>query len=183
MKKALTLIFIVISTGVLCFALVHYVNIQSFLFAWILNFTLMGGVLFFTETLKSQYTSSYYKQKKWEQDGKIYEGLGINFYRKLLVWIGWERLNKKNNPVEKNTTALLQLYYKTKQSESGHLIILIIVLAFTVFVASKYGISNALSLLILNILLNLYPVFLQRYNRPRIERVLKLRSRTEQEPA
>ena len=117
MKKTVILIFIVIITIVLCFALVYYIDNQSFLFAWILNFMLMACTLFFTETLKSQYTSSYYKQKSWEQNGKIYEVLGINVYRKLLVWIGWEKLNKKNNPVEKNTNALLQLYNKTKQSE------------------------------------------------------------------
>jgi hypothetical protein len=135
---------------------------------------LMMCVFKFTETLKSQFTSPYYEEKKWEARGKIYEFLGINFFRKLLVWVGWERLNKKSNPIEKNTKALMHLQYRTKQSELGHIIILFIVLGFNIFVAFEFGILESLWLLILNVLLNLYPIFLQRYNRPRLDRAINL---------
>jgi hypothetical protein len=54
---------------------------------------------------------------------------------------------------------------------------LIIVLGFNIFVAFKFGILKSLWLLILNILLNLYPVLLQRYNRPRIERAINISKR------
>lgn len=140
-------------------------------------YLLMLCAFAFTEALKSELTSAYYNAKKWEKRGKIYENIGINFFRKLLVWIGWERLNKKANPIEKNTKALMNLHYQTKKSELGHVIILIIVLGFNVFVAFKFGILKSLWLLILNILLNLYPIFLQRYNRPRIERAVNLSRR------
>jgi len=135
---------------------------------------LMMCVFIFTETLKSRLASPYYNEKDWELKGKLYEFLGIHFFRKLLVWFGWEKLNKKSNPVEKNTDALIHLQYRTKQSELGHLIILVIVLGFSIFVAFKFGIIESLWLLLLNILLNLYPIFLQRYNRPRLERAIKL---------
>lgn len=177
LTKILLLIFIAVITVVLVYALVHYIGMQGFLFAWTLNFLLMSCVFAFTETLKSELNSPYYTEKSWEQRGKIYESFGINFFRKLLVWIGWEKLNKKANPIEKNTKALMHLHYKTKQSELGHIIILIIVLGFTIYVAFKYGVVQSLSLLILNILLNFYPILLQRYNRPRIERALNLSKR------
>jgi hypothetical protein len=61
---------------------------DDFAFAWALNFLLMFFVLAFTETLKSHLTSSYYNGKAWEQKGKIYESLGIKFFRKLFVGIG-----------------------------------------------------------------------------------------------
>lgn len=172
MRKILTLIFIVVITITLTYALIHYVEMRGFAFAWALNFMLMGCVLTFTETLKSQLTSHYYNEKPWEQGGKIYQAFGINFFRKLLVGIGWERLNKKSNPVKKSPKALEYLHYRTKQSELGHIIILIIVFGFNVFVAFKFGILKSLWLLVLNILFNLYPILLQRYNRPRIERVI-----------
>jgi len=174
LAKSLLIIFIVIITIVLICALVHYMGMQGFLFAWTLNFLLMSCVFAFTETLKSQLTSPYYTEKEWEKRGKIYESFGINFFRKLLVWIGWEKLNKKANPIEKNTKALIHLHYKTKQSELGHIIIMIIVLGFTVYAAFKFGVLQSLWLLILNILLNFYPILLQRYNRPRIERAINL---------
>ena len=177
MRKTLTIILIPIITIALIYALIHYIGMQGFAFAWALNFILMACVLTFTETLKSPLISLYFSEKTWERRGKIYESFGVNFYRKLLVWTGWEKLNKKSNPIERNIKALMHLHYQTKQSELGHVVILIIVLGFNVFVAVKFGIVKSLWLLILNILLNLYPVLLQRYNRPRIERAINLSKR------
>jgi hypothetical protein len=147
---------------------------DSFAFAWILNFLLMLMVSTFITVLKKTFTASYYNQKSWEQGGKIYQRLGINFFRKLLVWTGWEKVIRKSFPIEKNTKALAGLYVQTKKSELDHLVILLIVLAFNVFVAFKLGPIKSLWLLILNIVLNLYPIFLQRYNRPRVKRALNL---------
>jgi len=180
MKKTFTLFFITIVTIASIYALIRYVGMQNFPFSFAcwLNFILLAGARTFTETLKSRFTSSYFNEQAWERGGKIYERLGINFYRKLLVAIGWERyITKKYNPVEKNTEALIHLHYETKHGELGHIITLIIVLGFTIFVAFKFGASKSLWLLILNIILNLYPVLLQRYNRPRIERAINLSHR------
>ncbi|MEO7214061.1 hypothetical protein [Mucilaginibacter sp.] len=177
MRKTFTLTFIVLITIALTYALAHYMKMDSFAFAWALNFLLMACVLNFTEALKEQLVSRYYDEQTWERGGKIYQSLGVNFYRKLLVWIGWEKLNKKSNPVEKNTEALIHLHNRTKKSELGHLLILIIVLGFNIFVAFKFGILQSLWLLGLNILFNLYPILLQRYNRPRIVRAVKISER------
>lgn len=164
------------TTGAVC-ALVYFMKMDGFAFAWALNFLLMIGVLAFTESLKSPLSAAYYNVKPWERRGKVYERFGINFYRKLLVWTGWEKLNKKNAPVEKSTGALVHLLHQTKKSELGHLIIFAIVSGFTVFVAVKSGVAQSVWLFVLNILLNLYPVLLQRYNRPRIERAIVLSER------
>lgn len=171
-------ILIAICTVGAVWALVRYMRIDSFPFAWALNFLLMLGVFAFTEALKGQLTSSYYGEKAWERRGKIYEFLGINYFRKFLVLIGWEKVTKKSAPVEKSAEALGNLLYQTKKAELGHLIVLIIVLGFTLFVAVKFGIRASAWLLVLNILLNLFPVLLQRYNRPRIERAISLNKRT-----
>ena len=71
----------------------------------------------------------------------------------------------------------MNLHHQTKKSELGHLIVLIIVAGFNVYVALKFGIVKSLSLFVLNVILNLYPVILQRYNRPRIERAIHLSKR------
>ena len=174
MRKYIILSLTVIVTIFLVFILVYKIGMQGFLFAWILNFVLMMCVFFFTETLKSEFKSDYYREKTWEKKGKIYENFGINLFRKLLVLIGWEKMNKKANPVENNLQALTHLEYRTKQSELGHIIVFFIVLAFTIYVAITFGIKESLSLIILNILLNVYPVLLQRYNRPRLQRAINL---------
>ncbi|QSW90086.1 hypothetical protein J0383_04520 [Flavobacterium endoglycinae] len=174
MKKTLLLILIATATIGSTFALVYYIKIDKFSFAWALNFLLMLFVTYFTDALKSPLASSYYDEKTWEKRGKVYENLGINIFRKLLVLVGWEKVIRKTFPIEKNTKSLEKLYYQTKKSELDHLIILIIVLGFNVFVALEFGFVKSLSLLVLNLLLNLYPIFLQRYNRPRIAKALRL---------
>src|SRR5689334_14973634 len=103
MRKTLILALItVITIGSIC-ALVYYIRMDGFSFSWILNFMLMFFMVAFTGTLKSKLTSSYFNEKKWEGRGEIYERLGVNFFRKLLVWIGWEKVIRKSNPIEKNT--------------------------------------------------------------------------------
>jgi hypothetical protein len=97
--------------------------------------------------------------------------------------LGWEKLNKKDNPVARNLKALNHLEYRTRQSEFGHLIIFFIVLGFNIFVAVRYGILASIWLFILNILLNLYPIFLQRYNRPRLQRAIALGKSRERKEA
>jgi len=174
MKKTLLLILIATATIGSTFALVYYIKIDKFSFAWALNFLLMLFVTYFTDALKSQLASPYYDEKTWEKRGKVYENLGVNLFRKLLVLVGWEKVIRKTFPIEKNTKSLEKLYYQTKKSELDHLIILIIVLGFNVFVALEFGFVKSLSLLVLNLLLNLYPIFLQRYNRPRIAKALRL---------
>ncbi len=174
MRKIIIITGIIIATILMTYFLISYVGMHGFLFAWSLNLLLMMCVFTFTETLKAEFTSSYYKEKKWEKNGKIYEYLGIHFFRKLLVVIGWEKLNKKTNPVNKSSQALTHLEYRTKQSELGHLIIFFIVFGFNIFIIYKFGFVESLWLLILNIILNIYPVFLQRYNRPRLIRAIEL---------
>lgn len=174
MRKIILLTLIILLTIGLTIGLVLYIGLKGFLFAWVLNFALMMCILMFTETLKSEFVSDYYKLKSWEQGGKIYEKLGINIFRKLLVLVGWEKLNKKANPVKNNIEDLTHLAYRTKQSELGHIIIFFIVLGFTIYVGIKFTIADSLWLIFLNIILNVYPAFLQRYNRPRFQRALEV---------
>ncbi|SKA44466.1 hypothetical protein SAMN04488128_106410 [Chitinophaga eiseniae] len=182
MKKTFTLILITIFSIAAIYALVRYVRMDGFAFAWALSFLLMLCVSVFTEALKSPLTSAYYEQKEWERKGKIYESLGINFFRKLLVWSGWEKVIRKSFPIENNTSALTKLYYQTKKGELDHLIILLIVLGFNIFVAFSFGVVKSLWLLGLNVFMNLYPIFLQRYNRPRVERAMNLSKRRQHIP-
>lgn len=177
MRKPITLISIALVAIGSIFALIHFMKMDGFAFAWALNFLLMLFVSVFIDALKNQFTSPYYDQKAWERRGKIYELLGINFFRKVLVWIGWEKVIRKSHPIEKSTDALMNLHNQTKKSELDHLIILLIVLGFTIFVAFEFSVLKSLWLLTLNGILNLYPVFLQRYNRPRIARAINLSKR------
>lgn len=145
----------------------------TFLFAWTLNFMLMLGVQLLLETFDFRLNSSYFDPKPWEVDGKIYRNLGVNAFRKLLVLIGWEKLHKATNPVKKKLEVLKHLDRNTRKSELGHLIIFLLVLVVNLCVGIYYGFGNSIWLLVLNILLNAYPIGVQRYNRPRLQQVIR----------
>lgn len=172
MRKYFGLIIILITCILIICAVAIWKGLDSFVFAWILNFMLMMSLLSLTQTLKFKFTSKYYKIKEWEKDGELYHFLGINIFRKILVFIGWEKINKKANPVTKSLNSLLLLEYGTKQSEFGHLVIFFIVMGINIFVAIKFGFFQSIWLLILNVLLNFYPIILQRFNRPRFKKTI-----------
>ena len=173
MGKNIKLIFVLLIVGCTIVGVALWQGITSFVFAWVLNFMLMMAVLYYTQTYKPRLASRYYHLKKWEAGGRIYKWLGIHGFRKVLVWMGWEKINKASNPVNKSLVALKHLEYGTRQSEFGHLIIFFTVLAITLFVGFYFGVKQTFWLLILNILLNAYPIWVQRYNRPRIQKAIR----------
>ncbi|SHL38316.1 hypothetical protein SAMN05444266_103147 [Chitinophaga jiangningensis] len=174
MKKTLSLVLISIFSIAAVAAMCYYLRMDTFSFAWALNFLLMLGALLLTDGMKSPLNSPYYDEQPWERGGKIYEILGVNFFRKLLVWIGWEKVIRKTHPLDKSSASLENLYNQTKKSELGHFIIFWIVLVINIYVAVKYGVLKSLWLLVLNLLMHVYPIFLQRYNRPRFKRAMYL---------
>ncbi len=106
MKKNVSLFLIVLATVSSVFALAYFMKLESFTFAWALNFLLMMWISTFIEIHRSPLESTYYDEKTWERRGKIYEYLGVNFFRKLLVLIGWEKVIRKSNPIEKMSLSL-----------------------------------------------------------------------------
>jgi hypothetical protein len=178
MNKYLRVCFVLVFVVITVAAVALWQGLHSFLFAWVLNFMLMLGVLYITETFKPRLISTYYNSKKWEAEGEIYKWFGVDVFRKILVWVGWEKLNKSSNPVKKNLDTLKQLEYRTRQSEFGHLIIFFVVLIFNFVVAFRYGIIQSLWLFFLNIVLNVYPIVVQRYNRPRLQNIINRNKET-----
>lgn len=166
-----TIVIWVFAAGII-YVTMRWQGHDSFIFAWVLNMMLMLGVSYSIQTYEPGLGSTYYDAKSWEDRGRIYRWVGIDAFRNILVWIGWEKLNKASNPVNKHPATLKKLEYSSRQSELGHLIIFGFVAALALFIALRYGIAHTLWLLILNIILNLYPVILQRYNRPRLQNIL-----------
>ncbi|MEO6455770.1 MAG: hypothetical protein ABIN97_16940, partial [Ginsengibacter sp.] len=168
MKKYIGFLFSLLIAMLIIAIVAMWQGLDSFVFAWTLNFMLMLSGLSMTRTFKPKLASDYFNSKKWENEGKIYKWFGINIFRALLVWVGWEKLNKAANPVKKNFNALKHLEYSTRESEFGHLVIFFIVLSIAVFVGFYYGFRKSLWLHILNVILHVYPIATQRYNRPRL---------------
>jgi hypothetical protein len=74
--------------------------------------------------------------------------------------------------MRKSTDALVRREYATRGAEFGHWVVFFIVMGFAVYVGLKEGFRHARWLILVNVLVNLYPVFVQRYNRPRLQKAI-----------
>lgn len=130
-------------------------------------------------TIKNQILR-YFKPKTFEFYGgkTIYEWVGIKTYKKYLPTTG-DIVRKRRNITQikiSNSDKLEELYKyerKTRNYEWRHIIGVIIFILLTIMLDRKLTIFDWIFLPILNLYVNIYPIFLQRYNRIRIIRVLQ----------
>jgi glycosyl-4,4'-diaponeurosporenoate acyltransferase len=122
----------------------------------------------------------YFKPKKFEffRDKIIYELIGIKTYKKYLPTTGdivRKRMKITQIKISK-TDKINELYEyekKTRNYEWRHIIGIIIFVLLTFMLNRKLTVFDWFFLPILNLYVNIYPIFLQRYNRIRIIRVLQ----------
>ncbi len=124
----------------------------------------------------------YFRPKKFEcyRGRTIYELIGIKIYKKYLPTTGdivrRRKKIKQIDPINSNRFEELYRYEKkTRNYEWRHII------GAIGFVAIRFLFDSNLRLTLLdftilpimNLYINIYPIFLQRYNRIRILRILK----------
>ncbi|MBU3161163.1 hypothetical protein KPL37_15690 [Clostridium frigoris] len=159
--------------GVVLFILFPFIDMGTLLYSITLNLLLMIWMSIVETLLIPELKSSYFDSHPIEMEGKIYKYIGVHIFRKLLVFSGWERSRKKENPIRKSLILLEYYEYRTRTSEFGHTIIAIIIFFISVYVCKAYSYKNIIWLTVFNIFFNIYPITVQRYNRPRVRRVIK----------
>ncbi|MFA6889366.1 MAG: hypothetical protein WC254_07765 [Candidatus Woesearchaeota archaeon] len=110
----------------------------------------------------------YFKPHSFERDGKLYEALGVRTFKKYLptggdyicrlTGINWIKSKKELGP----------LNCMTRFYEATHTVFFILGTLQTVDAISEENYIEAGFKLAINILVNLYPIITQRYNRSRI---------------
>ena len=124
----------------------------------------------------------YFRPKKIEyyRDRTIYELIGIKIYKKYLPTTGdLVRRRKKIKQINLgNSNRYEELYRyerKTRNYEWRHIIGAILFIAFRFLFDSELRLTvlDFTLLPAMNLYINIYPIFLQRYNRIRILKILK----------
>jgi hypothetical protein len=138
-------------------------------FALVWNLMLVG--FFFYQTYKKVYLPKrYYSPKKFE-NALFYERLGILFFQYCLVNSFFKYMNPRVY-LKKRGRQYLELFYnETKQSETSHIISGSVTLAVQILLFYWQEYTAAISLTIFTVIFNLYPFFLQRYNRLKLNRL------------
>lgn len=171
LKRIFLCLFATFIVGIICYLTGRFFSFTSFTFAWVLNFMLMAWYTYLASNLNFRYNSNYFCSTPFEKGGRIYRYFKIDLYRKLLVKIGWEKITRKEYGNKNDLSSWKKREYNSRSSETGHTIIAFIV--FILALTLTGTLAEAKWLLITNLFLNIYPVMLQRYNRPRYLRIIK----------
>ena len=118
--------------------------------------------------------SSYYTIRRFERSGRVYEMLGVRLFRWFVpdgdAANKWRRRRQPAFRVIRNRRYALAFVRRTETSERAHLLLLALGNVSAAF-AWKIGWTGwAAYLGFGNVLVNLYPVLLQRYTRARLLR-------------
>jgi heme/copper-type cytochrome/quinol oxidase subunit 4 len=122
---------------------------------------------------------AWLRMRPWEADGRVYQRLGIDAYRKAL-------LASPSGPnaflkFQGRRSQIPGLEQFTKNAEMGHLTLLVVSTVVTAIAVWTGYWRTAIFLAIVNVPWNVYPVLLQRYTRSRL--ILIRRRLSNQSPA
>jgi hypothetical protein len=126
----------------------------------------------------SDLVDSYFKSKEFEKSGRIYRALGIEFFKDIVPTYGDYtmraiRKHKKNYRLIRHKGELEGFNNITKINESIHLASFLISTPLSLIHLfngdyPKFAIGAGL-----NLIINIYPIMLQRYNRARLTPLLE----------
>jgi len=118
--------------------------------------------------------STYYDIKTFERTGQVYERLGIRLFKRLVRRGPLSVFNPGLRfPKEKTIPALQHLDREMKKAETAHLYIFLLMLVFSAYTLFRAGLVSMSWMLGFNILINGYPIMLQRYNRIKLQGLIE----------
>ena len=147
-----------------------WVTLSDFLIFWaslILVGLSMSLLFYIGSIIKIPISGSYYQFAAVEKVGRLYELLGINSSKLILFRSPFVLLSKDLRAKKYKNSQIMELEKKMRIPEFGHVVgfVMVFVLIIPMYQRSW---KFAFWLTLLNVLMHLYPIFLQRYNRLRI---------------
>jgi hypothetical protein len=148
-------------------------GVQSPIFAILANWVAMSWVAFSGQFFQMSFPPKYYAPRPFEHAGRIYELLGIRLF-KALVRRGPLAIFSPTLrfPKERTVPALRALESEMRKAETGHVLIFVLVLLFVGCVLLQGWLDAAAWLFLFSILINGYPIMLQRYNRIKLQELI-----------
>jgi len=152
---------------------------MQILFAFLINLFFTGvfalaGFALPTEKLMPQiyYTIHHPKKlKSW------FQKLGVAAFRNFLLATVWKKKEMQKGYFNGTVEGFASFEQKTKKSEFGHLIPLVLITVFCFFLIKTKMWVLIIVTMIINIIFNFYPIPLQRHHRMRLQRMKKIMER------
>jgi hypothetical protein len=123
--------------------------------------------------------ASWFQPKAFELSGRFYEALGVRRFRAYMVngdiMNSWIRRSVPGYRYLTGRESTQAFGRQTCENERGHMLMLLSALPATAYAILTSRFKFALYFLMVNIVLNVYPILLQRYTRARIIGILGAR--------
>jgi hypothetical protein len=142
---------------------------RSIVFAFGVNWVLMmWAIMFASNVVPLRLPAQYYVTRRFEKAGRLYDLLGVRWYRRALRRVLWSvhPALLRSQPAARET-----MIEHTKDAETGHLFILLVIAGITVWALASGWWDAAGWLLLFNLLHNGYPVLSMRQLRARLNSV------------
>jgi hypothetical protein len=116
----------------------------------------------------------YYDIQAFERTGQVYERLGIRLFKRLVrrgplsIFSPTLRF-----PKEKTISALRHLDDEMRKAETGHVFIFMLMLLFSSYALLRGWFDAVGWMLVFNVIINGYPIMLQRYNRIKLQELIQ----------
>ena len=125
---------------------------------------------------------SFFKPKKFDTIGNrtIYSYLGVNFFKKYLhltdlFMFGFRKHKQFSSKRESLAKELERLSWQTRRDELIHIVFMVIIGIYVAVSHQAISTWQWFLIFLINLYANVYPIFVQRHNRTRYERLLTRR--------
>ncbi|MBV9788916.1 MAG: hypothetical protein JOZ51_12115 [Chloroflexi bacterium] len=119
----------------------------------------------------------YYAIHSFERDGRVYERVGIRWFKGLMQREPLSRLNPVLRLASDRTlSALRRLDREMRKAETSHVYIFVLMLCLMVYALLRQWLDALLWVFVFNLIFNGYPIMLQRYNRARLKLLIDRRA-------
>jgi hypothetical protein len=162
---------VLLATAVFVFAFnwtVSAFGFRSIFFAFLANWLVISWVAILGQVISFTFSPNYYQTKPFEHDGRIYERLGVHHFKKLVRRGPLTFLSPTLRKGE-GVDGFQKLLGEMQKAETAHVVIFAMMLLLICYSLVRGWIDAAGWLMLFNIIINAYPVMLQRYNRIKLQ--------------
>ncbi len=147
---------------------------RSLISALVVNWMVLVWISTVTLVAHLSFPSAYYNIRPFERTGQFYERVGIRLAKKLLRRGPLRILSPTLRfPKEKTVSALRNLESEMRKAETAHTLTFIFMLLIVGYAAVNGWLEAVMWMLLFSILINVYPVMLQRYNRITLQELIR----------
>jgi len=159
---------VVVSQAVLVWAERAF-GAASVWFAFLVVWVPMVAVGSLSRVVQVRLPNRYHELRRFERDGRVYERLGVRLAKSALRRGPLAVFNPQLHlPAEHTPAQLAHLAQRMRDAEASHAVLFVVMLAVVVHAAARGWWPAAALTLVFDVLMNLYPVMLQRYNRDKL---------------